>query len=260
MSDPIELHPALVLGAFCEGLVGGGRRVALLGDGTTGLAARLAEACGRRVHVYDPDAQRVAAWFAHGQPDSAAMSYALFEADLDVRAGAFDVVVVPDLTAFPSAESALAAARAFAGGRGVAVVASPNPEHGAPARAAALAGAVPARALAYLALYDLCHAAFPAVKVLGQAPFAGHAFADFAAKDPAVTIDTSLCTTTEEPAWFVLVLGERPPAVDPYTLVQVPVTALAAPAPTDPAELAAARLRTTVLEGELDKLRERERD
>ena len=53
------LHPSIVLSAYLEPLLRG-RRVAILGDATIGLADELSQRGARLLHVYDPDAARVA--------------------------------------------------------------------------------------------------------------------------------------------------------------------------------------------------------
>src|SRR5690349_2710904 len=122
----IELHPSIVLAAYIESLVRG-RRVAILGDATIGLAASLGDRGARLVHAYDPDAARVAEALARrGAERPQAVSYAVFEGDLGVRDGAFDVVVIPDLSLFSDPADVLRRARRLISPSGAAVVVSPN--------------------------------------------------------------------------------------------------------------------------------------
>ena len=55
----MPLYPSIVLAAYLEPLVEG-RRVALLGDATLGLAEDLLDRGARLVHAYDPERTRVA--------------------------------------------------------------------------------------------------------------------------------------------------------------------------------------------------------
>ena len=73
---------AAVLGAYLGELVES-KRAALLGDGGTALPSALAEASGRRVHVFDPDAEQTAAAIARsrGGSGNGNVRYALFEND-----------------------------------------------------------------------------------------------------------------------------------------------------------------------------------
>src|SRR5262245_28915694 len=94
------LHPSIVLSAYLEPLVRG-RRVAILGDATLGLADELGQRGARLIHVYDPDAARVAEALARAAPGrSHQIAFALLAGDFGVRDGAFDAVLVPDLALF----------------------------------------------------------------------------------------------------------------------------------------------------------------
>src|SRR5262245_32410489 len=91
------VHPSMVLSAWVEPLVRG-RRVAVLGDATIGLAERLGERGARLVHAYDPDPARAAEAMSRGAGAGRGhVSYAVFGPELGVRDGAFDVAIVPDL-------------------------------------------------------------------------------------------------------------------------------------------------------------------
>jgi hypothetical protein len=206
-----SVDPSLALGAWLEPLLPG-RRTALLGDSSGPLAERLGRASGRRVHAYDPDAARVAASLAQRTGErEAAVVCAPFDEARDAHEGAFDAVVLPDLSAFEDGAEVVALARGLLSARGLLLVASPNPEV-----------APTARALGYYELYDLLSGTLEHVIMLGQAPFSGFTIADFsAAEDAGVTIDTSLTERSEEPLSFVALASERAIDVDPYVLVQV---------------------------------------
>jgi hypothetical protein len=264
-----KVHPAQVIGAWCEGLLAG-RRVALLGDGASPVARQVARASGRRVQIFDPSRERVAACVARQEHGSAPpIAYAPFDEAADAGRADYDVVLVPDLGAFADKGRAVTTAHALLrdGGTLVLVAANvPSPPSTPGAGAARRSGAQ--GELGYYELYDLVAASFPVVRMLGQAPFVGFTVAEFGAEgDPAVTIDTSLCPTSEEPAAFVVVASSQRLRVEPYTLVEVPVADAVpwlAPArpraePADAARLAEMSVRVSVLESEIEQLRERER-
>ncbi|MBW2529186.1 MAG: class I SAM-dependent methyltransferase, partial [Deltaproteobacteria bacterium] len=257
-TSSLPLHPTRVLGAFCEALAAG-KRVAVVGDSSTGLAASLAPSAGRRLYAFDPDPRRTAENVARSpQRGASRVSYVVLDDDLDAHAGAFDLVVIPDLAEHGEPETILRQACGLLCRRGVVVVASPNP------RAVGVSGG-----LGYYELYDALAGEMETVQTLGQAAFVGFTIADFAAEgDPAVTIDSSLCEASEEPHWFVLVGSQGPVEVDPYTLIQVPTAAglgwltTSAPVadePADEVELVQARQQLADMTAEIDELREQRR-
>src|SRR5580704_5844068 len=120
------LHPSIVLSAYFEPLVRG-RRVAVLGDATSGLADELGQRGARLVHVYDPDAARTAEALARAAPGRPhQVAYAVLAGDLGVRDGAFDVVIVPDLSLFADPADTIRRARRLVPASGVAVFVAPN--------------------------------------------------------------------------------------------------------------------------------------
>ncbi|MSP23698.1 MAG: hypothetical protein EXR75_00745 [Myxococcales bacterium] len=226
-----ESSAASVLGAFLHGLLEG-KRAALLGDGSTGLAQELASASGRRVQVFDPDARRTAEAITRGRGSNSQVRHSLLEADAETPGQPFDVVLVPNVLATTDKNldpaAVIAIARQLASARGVVVVSAPNPEH---------PGAPGDEKLGYYQLFDLMAAHFEHVTMLGQAPFAGYSIARFGAEsEPAVTIDTSLMNEAEEPLAFIAVGSAHPVELDPFTLVEVPVeeqSATPSDAPTE---------------------------
>jgi SAM-dependent methyltransferase len=248
------LHPSRVLGAYLEPLVRG-RRVAILGDATIGLAERLLSRGARLVHAYDPDAARVAEMLARGliarHPHP---SYAVFDGDLGVRDGAFDTIIVPDLSLFPDPAELLRRARRLTAPNGAAIVASPNPDV-----ARGLVGQSSSRAAApgYYALYDLVSLQFRHVRMVGQAPFVGYTVADFAPDgEPDVSIDTSLLEGSEEPEWFIALSGDRPVRLDAFSVIELPFSELPpAAAAASPEALGEAEAHVTRLKAELNELR-----
>jgi SAM-dependent methyltransferase len=259
-------HPAVTLSAFAETIIRG-RRVAVLGDATTSLSERLLERGARQVHVFDPDAGRVAVAAASAR-DATQPVAALWAEDLGVRDGAFDVVVVPDLSLFEDGEEVVRRVRRLVSPSGVALIASPNPD-------ATKFLLPPAqglhRALGYYELFDAVSLQFPEVKMLGQAPFVGYALVDFSEPDPEISVDTSLLDEPEVPEWYVAVAADRVVEVESFALVEIALAevgrlALAEPItlppirPTGPSEeevaLTAAQTRISVLLTENEKLRE----
>ncbi|MGK4002041.1 hypothetical protein WMF31_05415 [Sorangium sp. So ce1036] len=250
------LHPSLVLSAYLEPLVRG-RRVAVLGDATIGLAERLLQRGARLVHAYDPDAARVAERLARSAPSRQPHpSFAVFDGDLGVRDGAFDTLVVPDLSIFSDQAELLRRARRLTAASGAAVIASPNPDV---ARGLLPAGARRGAAPGYYALYDLVALQFKQVRMIGQAPFVGYTVAEFAPKgEPEVSVDTSILDGSEEPEWFIVVAGERLPRLDAFAVIELPFAELpAAGAGAPPEALHEAQGLAARLGGELAELRTR---
>ncbi|MBW2459347.1 MAG: hypothetical protein JRI68_32945 [Deltaproteobacteria bacterium] len=263
-NDAAELHPSQVIGAYGQPLVAG-RRVAVLGDCTTGLPEVVAKASGRRVHAYDPNRERVATALARFRGRRGPrVTHALLDESLDSRDGVFDAVVIADLSELRDVEAPLQLAQSLLSPRGLLLLASPNPDRGAADDSGA------GGSTSYYDLYDRLSEVFDQVRMLGQAPFLGYTVAEFAAEgEPSVTIDSSLVSRSEEPAYYVAVASNRAIDLDPYTLIQVPAeagcawlwpTAAAAAGPVDAEATAQAQRERAALAGELDTLRARNRD
>ncbi|HLM72113.1 MAG TPA: methyltransferase domain-containing protein, partial [Polyangiaceae bacterium] len=235
MDPQVLAHPSIVLSVHIEPLIRG-RRVAILGDATTGLAERLGRQGARLLHAYDPDAGRAAEALARaanqkahgpdarlGGPPAPHITFAALGAELGVRDGAFDVVVIPDLSLWSDPAEILRRARRLVSPSGVAVVVSPNPE----AEARLLATEKPSHEgdpPTYYELYDLVSLQWSVVRMLGQAPFVGYTVADFAPEgEVSVAVDTSLLEATEQPEWFIAIGSERAVDLEAYALVQVPL-------------------------------------
>ena len=258
---PVEptggLHPSAVLAAYAEPLVRG-RRVAVLGDVSIDLALRLEERGARLIHAYDPDPSRVAEALARAARGGA-ITYAVLAADLGVRDGAFDVVIVADLSVFDDAGEVVRRARRLTGSGGVALFGSPNPA------GASLFGARSGRrpAPGYYDLYDLVSLQYSNVTMVGQAPFVGYTVAEFAPEsEPSVSVDTSLLSASEEPEWFIAIGSERDVDLEPYAVIELPTASFdALPARTqavddDRAALVETRARLELMGAELEKLRD----
>ena len=259
-SAMLGVDASIVLAPYLESIVRG-RRVVVLGDASSSVGPALLERGARLVHIYDPDAVRAAESAARRPPSRSLVFAPLPEGDLAVRDGAFEAVVVPDITLFERADDVFARARRLVASTGAAVFASPNPEMLPPGRRQR--GDV----LSYYELYDAVALQFAQVRMLGQAPFAGYVIADFAPdEETEVVIDTSLLERgAEEPGWFVVLASQRPQRIDPYTIVQVPQQLVAtevAGGELDSmrAELAQARGKLAPLEQEIQALRQRTTD
>lgn len=275
-------YPAAALGAFAESHLRG-RRVGVLGDATTRLGEELLSRGARLVHLYDPDPGRlaVAAAQARGAAQRSGEAgrqarpiLAQFADDLGVRDGAFDVVLVADLSLFDDPLELIRRARRLVSPSGLFIVASPNPE----AKRFLLppSGSL-ASALGYYELFDAISLQFPEVKMLGQAPFVGYSIVDFSETDPDVSVDTSLLEEPEAPEWYVVVASDRRVDVDPYALVEIPLAEVARFGAQDPVTLpripvpssgpsdfevalTEARTRISVLVTENETLREQQKD
>jgi hypothetical protein len=264
------LHPSIVLSAYLEPLVRG-RRVAILGDATLGLADELGERGARLVHVYDPDAARVAEALARSAPGRAhQVAHAVLAGDLGVRDGAFDVVIVPDLSLFADPADAIRRARRLVPASGVAAFVTPNTGGAAQRLVPGGSDAEPAGKLGYYELFDLVSLQFAKVRMIGQAPFVGYTVADFAPNgDPEVSVDTSLLVSSEEPEHFIAVGSDRVIPLEDYAVVELPWSDVSAALARRPARAAAelaraqveadaAGVRAAALGAEVAALRERE--
>ena len=232
------------------------RRVVVVGDASLGLDERLVELGARTVHVYDPDAER-AREHAAAASSRVVTVRELPAGEFDVRDGAFDLAIVPDLGMIEDRAALLSRLRRLVGNDGATLIAAYNGEE----RAAA-AGS---KALDYYELYDLVSLQFANVRMVGQVPFAGVALAELGESDeePAVSVDTQLVTDAEAPELFIALAGQRDVRLDPYAIVQIPrVTAAASPvsgprpgSPEQQAALAEAVLRADLLSAQLEEQR-----
>jgi hypothetical protein len=214
-------------------------RVVVVGTGVEELGAGLHGLGARSVHAYDP---------AGG--------------DLDVRDGAFDLALVPDVGAVADPATAVRRLRRVVGTRGV-IVAMARARTGVESDGGAEVapgGLAPAR-LEYAQLYDLFALQFEHVAISGVLPFRGVVFAELGAEeDPTVSVDTRL-GEGGAPSVFVVVASQEPRALDPYAIVQLPPGAEQpgrSPRAYDPdaeivAALAAAQQRGNVLAAQLEE-------
>ncbi len=216
MSSAIE--PAIVLAAYAEP-VASGRRVLFIGPATSALPERLLERGARLVHACDPNATRVAEATAKNRSGNLSFS-ALADGHFALRDGAFDVCVVED-AGISDPVPLLKRVRRALSPRGVAILATPNPETRAPLMPYRASSAV---ALDYYALYDAVKGEFKHVRMLGQAPFVGYVIADFAPEGaPEPSLDTAFVPSgAEEPELFIAVASQHPVELDAFAVVQLP--------------------------------------
>lgn len=216
MSSAIE--PSIVLAAYAEP-VASGRRVLFIGPAISALPARLLERGARLVMVCDPDPVRIAEATAKNRLGALSFS-ALSDGHLALRDGAFDVCIVED-AGIADPVALMKKIRRALTPRGVALVASLNPEVKAPLLPHRPSGVI---SLDYYALYDAVKAEFGHVRMLGQAPFVGYVIADFAPDGtPEPSLDTAfLPGGAEEPELFIAVASQQPIGLEAFAVVQLP--------------------------------------
>jgi SAM-dependent methyltransferase len=215
------LFPGVVLAAYAESLVDG-RRVAVFGDATSPAADELLERGARLVHLYDPDPARAAEAAARNRSKQISV-LPLDTADIAVRDGAFDVALILDLTLVDDAARLLKRIRRALAPRGVAIVASPNPDAKISLLPRAAGGGAHA-SISYYDLFDAVSAEFAEVRMLGQTPFVGYAVVDFSPEgEPDVSLDSGLVPGgAEEPEWFVAVASASAVEIEAFSIVQLP--------------------------------------
>ncbi len=216
MSSAIE--PAIVLAAYAEP-VASGRRVLFIGPAISALPERLLERGARLVHVCDPDPVRVAEATAKNRSKDISFS-ALADGHFALRDGAFDVCIVED-AGISDPVALVKKIRRVLTPRGVALLASPNPETRVPLLPHRPSGVI---SLDYYALYDAVKGEFEHVRMLGQAPFVGYVIADFAPEGaPEPSLDTAfLPSGAEEPELFIAVASQQPVELEAFSVVQLP--------------------------------------
>jgi hypothetical protein len=209
------------LSVYVEPLVADAR-VAVIGDVELGLHERLLELGARTVHLFDPDPERVART-ADEVPRG--VSVRMLRDDFDVRDGAFDLVVIPDLGTLPDPAGSIVRLRRVVDPRGAVVAmgrarTQQQQQDGDASDDDAFPEMAPA-VVDYAELYDLFALQFESVTMNGVLPFAGVVFAELGAGDDlAVSVDTRL-VAPDPPAVFVVVAGREESALDPYAIVQV---------------------------------------
>lgn len=271
---------ANLVAALCvhaESLVAGAR-VLVLGNAELDLGAALLDLGARSIHIYDSDGAR-AARAAASAPRG--VVYRARFSELDVRDGAYDLIIIPDLAQLSDAEAMVDQLRRLIGPTG-AVVAMARARMDDDAvvgddRGTPLAAIGPA-SLAYAELYDLFALRFENVTMTGVLPFSGVVFAELGEnEDLAVSVDTRLAEEGP-PDVFVVLASREANALEPYSIVQVArdearasdvpeaLAFDAMPTPLPPAFLgggedvaafAAMQLKVELLVGQLEEQRDR---
>jgi hypothetical protein len=240
----LALGRALVVAA--ESLIGG-KRVVIIGDSSLNLHELVGDLGARVVHVFDPDASRPMAQPA--PTHRATVLRALPAGDFDVRDGAYDLAIVPDLTVVDDAAALLARLRRIVGSEGAVLCAARNVDaDGEPAGT---------KGIGYYELYDLVALQFASVRMIAAMPFTGLTLAELGQDEveSAVRVDTQLASDRPPPEAYVALASQEDLAVDAYAVIELPAEAkAAAPPKLDAPELATARLRIEYLEGQLEEV------
>jgi len=241
-----HVHPHHALAAFAEPLVIGAR-VAVLGDASDGLGARLMQLGARSVHIWDPDPTR-ARIEAERAPEGVAIGpYSV----ADTRGRSTDFAIVPDLGLFEDAADLMAHLRDSLGDDGAALIGAAND----------VAAEESSGAFGYYELFDLVASAFDQVRMIAQLPFHGVALATLGEDgDPAaIGVDMQLAEGDRVADRFVVLASQRHASLEPYTIIELPPAASPAVVREEAtrAALGQARLQAEMLEAQLRELRSR---
>jgi hypothetical protein len=238
--------------------------VLVVGDSESSVARRLLDLGARGVHVFDPDPAR-AVNAARSAPRGVTIR-ALVD-DLDVRDGAFDLALVPDLAEVNDPAAAIARLRRAVAVNGAMIAMGRATFAGAetvdkPPFGPELGPA----ALEYAALYDLFAMQFEQVAIAGVVPFSGVVFAELGGDEdepPPVSVDTRLAEAAA-PSVFVIVASQQNEksdraAVDPFSIIQVAERPSGTPESTRVLEAlaAASQLKADLLGAQLEEARAR---
>lgn len=258
-----SLFDALLV--YAEPLAAGVHAV-IVGNAESSIAERLLDLGARSVHVFDADAGRAAR--AVRRAPRGVTVRPLVD-DLDVRDGAFDLAVVPDLAELRDPAIMVGRLRrAVATTAPLVAMGRARLEAEDAGMTAPFAGELGPPVLEYHELYEVFAAEFDAVTLSGVVPFDGVVFAELgtAEEAPAVSVDTRLAPG-DSPSVFVVVASnsarsvrvERP-TLDPYSIVQLPARRGSLPSESPhalEAALAAAQLKADLLHTQLDEARSR---
>ena len=238
----------------------------VVGDATQDLGGRLLALGARLVHVYDPDAERVrrVQTDVHASASAAAARAVVFrhlrDDELDVRDGAFDLVIVPDVAILADPTSLVARLRRVVDADGAVLVAARNPQSWDATEASET------RVIDYYELYDIVSLQFSCVRMIGQVPFFGAAIAELGESDdePDVSVHTELVSEAEPPEYFIALASHSDRVrLAPYAIVQLPRDAVSLSlgstqegvGAADRAVLVEATARVNLLETELEEYR-----
>jgi hypothetical protein len=219
-------RPELALAIYAEALVAQSV-VAVLGDSSTGMGELLLALGARAAYVLDPDASRVSVQAATAPRGVTVRALALDEIGARRAARDFDLVMVPDLGMFVDPAALLADVRRMVGEEGVVLVGAANAEASSFSALAVQSGG--SRAFDYYELFDLVAQEFDSVRMIAQLPFSGVTLAELSDEEEAaaalggVSVDTQLGDDAT-PTFFFALASQRDVRLDPYTIVQLPVS------------------------------------
>jgi hypothetical protein len=219
----------------------------VVGDASLDFGELLIDAEARIVHVYDSRGPA-----ARGRPVPRGVTVRELPRDgFDVRDGAFDLAIVPDLAALPGGAAAaptlLSRLRRLLAADGALLVAAKNP------------AVAPEGGIEYGDLFDMVSLQFEHVRMIGQVPFTGAALAELGEPndEPEVSVDMQLGPEDKTPHAFVALASQRDVRLAPYALVELSPSA--PPPPSDDAALRAtlaeATLKADLLAAQLDQVR-----
>ncbi len=191
-----HVHPQHALAAFAESLVTGAR-VAVLGDASDGLGARLMQLGARSVHIWDPDPTRARIEAEHAPEGVTIGPYSVG----DTRGRSTDFAIVPDLGLFEDAADLMAHLRDTLGDDGAALIGAAND----------IVADESSRAFGYYELFDLVASAFDQVRMIAQLPFHGVALATLGEEGApeAVSVDMQLADGDRVADRFVVLASQR---------------------------------------------------
>ena len=205
-----SVHPKEALAAYAEPWIGEGP-VAVFGNATYGLGARLVDLGAAVVEVWDPDEIRALA-AAERAPHGVTVQ--LYSSARALPRRALDLAIVPDLGLFDDPADLVARLREMVGARGIVLLAATNRD--AP-------GHKDARAFDYYELFDLVAAEFAEVRMVAEVPFHGVAMVRLGDDEEphAVSVDTQLAPADRTAEAFVVVAAQWAAVFDPYTILEL---------------------------------------
>jgi hypothetical protein len=242
-SNAVSVHPQHALAVYA-GSLASGARVAVFGDASLALGARLVDQGAHAVEVWDPDPLRARVEAERAPRDVTVRAYSN---ESDVRT--IDLAIVADLGLFADPTALIARVRRMVGDEGVALVA---------AKSAEVAHQDGPRGFDYYELFDLIAPEFQSVRMVAELPFHGIALVELGTdEESSVSVDTQLGERGRAPEAFVVVASQCDARLDPYAIVELPVSVRGEARPADQDALALAHVRVTALEGETQALRAR---
>ncbi len=227
------LTSALVV--YAESLIVG-KRVLVIAQLAEAASDRLVAIGARSVHLFEPTP-------SGEQGPSRVVIAPLPKGDFDVRDGAFDLAIVPDLDALPDPQVWLARLRRILGAEGALLVATQRVEQEA-----------------YYRLYDTVAMQFASVVMHAEVPFSGVVLAELGRTDDVeVSVDTQLMDEPRPPLAFVALASQSPVGLAPYAIIEAPAEVLQKSFEATPSEqpmaLAQARLQVDLQSTQLDEER-----